>query len=130
MSMEQIIALVGVVGGMPLLIEVVKKWFEGKDLKLRTDADDDKARDDRAWSVLQEALNREREVYAKFIAEQKVDFETRLAAIEVKLGTIQAEAEKYQRMYWEERVKREGLQARVAYLEYQLSVVEKIGNGR
>jgi hypothetical protein len=130
MTPEQAVALVATIGGLPLLIKIAEKWFEGRGLKLRTDQEEQKYQEEREWKALQESLNRERDIYTKFITDQKVDFEQRLGSIESKLAKIQEEAQNYQRLYWEERVKREGLQARVDYLEYQLSVMEKIANAR
>lgn len=131
MNPEQIIALLSTIIGAPILIEISKRWFEGRNLRLQTDAQEEKDRDDREWKALQDAISRERDVYARFIADQKVDFEQRLSAVEVKLGKIQEEAASYQRLYWEERVRREGLQVRVDSLEYQLKVMERIAsNGR
>jgi hypothetical protein len=127
MSPEQIAALITTIIGAPLLIEIVKRWFESRNITLQTDSEQDKVRDEREWAALNAALERERQIYSEFINQQKSEFSNRLASVEAQLATIQNEASKYQKLYWEERLQRERLQARVEYLEYQLQVVGKIG---
>jgi hypothetical protein len=69
---------------------------------------------------LEDALERERKIYADFIAQQRVEFSERLSAVEARLAKIQEEATRYQRDYWQERLQRELLQTRVTSLEQEL----------
>lgn len=127
MSPEQIAALITTIIGAPLLIEIVKRWFESRNITLQTDSEQDKIRDEREWTALNAALERERQIYSEFINQQKAEFSNRLASVEAQLATIRNEASKYQKLYWEERLQQERLQARVEYLEYQLQAVGRIG---
>jgi DNA mismatch repair ATPase MutS len=130
MTPEQIIALISTIIGAPLLIKLGEKWFESKNLRFQTDTAEDRQRDDREWTAMEQALQRERTIYAEFIAGQRQEFAERLTVVEAKLDTIQKEAERYQKLYWEERLQRERLEDKVKYLEHQLSEIGRINNGR
>jgi hypothetical protein len=130
MTPEQIIALISTIIGAPLLIKLGEKWFESKNLRFQTDTAEDRQRDDREWKAMESALERERTIYAEFMSGQRLEFAERLAAIEAKLATIQKEAERYQKLYWEERLLRERLEDKVKYLEQQLGTMERINSGR
>jgi hypothetical protein len=120
MTPEQIMALIGTIIGAPLLIEMVKRWFETKNLTLQSADKKEGMRDDREWTALEAALNREREVYANLLTFERAQFASRLSDIEARLGKIQEDALSYQKAYWEERLQRERLQGRVEYLEKEL----------
>lgn len=130
MTPEQIIALISTIIGAPLLIKVGEKWFESKNLRFQTDTAEERQRDDREWKAMEEALQRERGIYAEFIAGQRQEFVERLTVVEAKLATIQKEAERYQKLYWEERLLRERLEDKVKYLEQQLGTMERINSDR
>lgn len=124
MSTEQIIAVIGTIIGAPLLIKIVEKWFEAKNLTLQSVDKKTSTRDEREWEALITALDRERKVYQEILAFERQQWATRLAEIEVRLGRIQEDYLAAQRSYWEERVMRERLQARVDSLEHDLGKVK------
>lgn len=120
MTPEQITVLIGTIVGAPFLIELVKRWFDGRNLNLQSSHETSKKREDREWQALEEALTRERSIYADFLVQRQTEWNARLNTVEAKLAIIQEESARYQKLYWEERVQRERLQARVEYLEQQL----------
>ena len=123
MTPEQILAVIGTIIGAPFLLELVKKWFENKNLKLESTSKHETMRDDREWEEMKGALERERKVYADLLVFERKQFSERLGNIEARLGTIQEESYRYQKSYWEERVQRELLQARVDHLERELETL-------
>lgn len=120
MSFEQITALITTIIGAPILIELVKKWFESRNLKLQSEESAESAKTQREWHALEEALSRERKIYQDILDNERLNFNTRLADFENRLTAIRAESQEATKMYWEERVKREALQTRVEYLEKEL----------
>lgn len=120
MTTEQIIALIGSIVGLPIFIEIAKRWFESRNMRLQSNAEEEKTHDEREWKALEDALERERKIYADFIATQRTEFSERLSNVEAQLAKIQEVAAQYQREYWQERIQRELLQTRVASLEQEL----------
>jgi hypothetical protein len=120
MTIEQIIALITTIIGAPILIEVAKKWFEGRNLKLQSEESKESQKDQREWQALETALSRERKIYQDILDFERKQFATRLADFETRLTQIRADAQACQQAYWEERLQRELLQTRVAHLEQEL----------
>ncbi len=116
MTAEQIAAILATIVGAPVLIELVKKWFEGRNLNFQSKG----VRDDREWKAMEDAIDRERKVYAEILIFERAQFAARLSDIEARLATIHEEAKAYQKLYWEERVVRERLQLRVESLEAEV----------
>lgn len=121
MTTEQITALLATIIGAPFLIKLVERWFESKNLKLQSGEKRDVDRDAREWDALKASLERERSIYSEVLAHEREQFATRLTEFERRLDTIQKEATAAHMKYWEERVQRERLQARVEYLESELN---------
>lgn len=126
MPIEQIIALVGTVITAPFLIELVKNWFKNRNLKLQAETAHAETRDEREWKAMELALERERTLYNNTIERQRIEFTDRITAIELRLSTIQQENLACQKAYWEEKGKRELLQARVESLEEELQTLRRI----
>lgn len=121
MSTEQIVAIVGTIVGAPVLIEFIKRWLEGRNLRFQSGDKDRQEKEEREWVAMTEALKREREVYVNLLTFERTQFALRLTDIEARLGKIQEEAQSYQKLYWEERVVRERLQARIELLEREIA---------
>jgi septal ring factor EnvC (AmiA/AmiB activator) len=120
MSSEQIAALLGTIVGAPILIELVKKWFEARTLRHQGEQSRDLTRDQREWQALETALARERKVYQDILEFERAQFAERLASVEAQIRQIREESQACQRAYWEERVQRELLLSRVQSLETEL----------
>jgi hypothetical protein len=52
MTTEQIIALIGSIVGLPIFIEIAKRWFEGRNMRLQSSAEEEKVHDEREWKAL------------------------------------------------------------------------------
>lgn len=120
MTTEQLIAVLSTLIGAPILIELAKQWFATKNLSLQSKEKQGQVRDDREWEALNTALERERQVYNDILSFERQQYALRLAEIEARLGKIQEAYVTSQREYWEERLQRERLQARVDVLEKDL----------
>lgn len=120
MTPEQLAAVLGSLIGMPIFIELAKQWFATKNLSLQSKEKQGQVRDDREWEALNTALERERQVYTDILSFERQQYALRLAEIEARLGKIQEAYVASQREYWEERIQRERLQARVDVLEKDL----------
>lgn len=121
MTPEQIAALLATIVGAPIGIEFVKRWLEGRNVQFQTKDKQNAERDAREWQAMVDALARERQIYIDLLSFERAQFHTRLSEIEARIGKIQEEAARYQKLYWEERVVRERLQARVEHLENELT---------
>jgi hypothetical protein len=120
MTVEQIAAILGLLVGAPVLLELVKRWFETRNLTLQTGTNKEEARDDREWKAMETALERERVVYREILEHEREEFTRRLGEFESRLVRIQEDSRAYQEKYWQERLQRELLQTRVAALESEL----------
>jgi hypothetical protein len=125
MTPEQIITLVGTIVAAPFLIELIKNWFKNRNLKLQAENTQAESRDEREWKAMESALDRERKLYNDTIDRQRAEFTDRITSIELRLATIQQENLVCQKAYWEEKAKRELLQARVESLEEELQILRK-----
>lgn len=121
MSAEQIAMLIATLIGAPFLVEIVKRWFDSLNLNLASKSKTQDSKDTREWEAMEKAMARERQMYAELLLFERNQFAARLSDIETRLGKIQEEAQSYQKLYWEERVVRERLQARIETLESEMS---------
>jgi hypothetical protein len=125
MTPEQIIALVGTIVTAPFIIELVKNWFQNRNLRLQTDEKKSESRDAREWEAMAQALERERAVYNDVIRREREEFNRRLLDVEARMSKIQEDNISWQKRYYEEKLQRELLEARVKLLEQELDAVRK-----
>jgi hypothetical protein len=125
MTPEQIIALVGTIVTAPFIIELVKNWFQNRNLRLQTDEKKSESRDAREWEAMAQALERERAVYNDVIRREREEFNRRLLDVEERMSKIQEDNISWQKRYYEEKLQRELLEARVKLLEQELDAVRK-----
>lgn len=121
MTPEQVIAILGTIVAAPFLIELVKRWFDTKNITLQADTTKENTRDEREWKAMEMALERERVVYKEILLHEREEFTRRLGDFEGRLGKIQEDVRVYQEKYWEERLQRELFQNRVVALENELT---------